>query len=152
MIDGELWHIAECVVIEEQGLKMVLVYMQAQKWPGLGPAYGPLARYVNLRVPGIPGACATRNFTYLARGPWNIVRMVKSFTGYVISARTNNTPWLGIFVAWGIDVKMDKSDSVVRSPKDNKSTGCCVRLNSKLCHHLLISIMGWKSQSLFELV
>ena len=21
-------------------------------------------------VPGIPGACATRNFTYLARGPW----------------------------------------------------------------------------------
>ena len=23
-------------------------------------------------VPGIPGACATRNFTYLARGPWHI--------------------------------------------------------------------------------
>ena len=22
-------------------------------------------------VPGIPGACATRNFTYLARGPWD---------------------------------------------------------------------------------
>ena len=22
-------------------------------------------------VPGIPGACATRNFTYLARGPWS---------------------------------------------------------------------------------
>ena len=22
-------------------------------------------------VPGIPGACATRNFMYLARGPWN---------------------------------------------------------------------------------
>ena len=22
-------------------------------------------------VPGIPGACATSNFTYLARGPWN---------------------------------------------------------------------------------
>ena len=22
-------------------------------------------------VPGIPGACATRSFTYLARGPWN---------------------------------------------------------------------------------
>ena len=55
--------------------------------------YGPLARYVKLRVahvpcmpesltsgflwirwrgktvPGIPGACATRNFTYLERGP-----------------------------------------------------------------------------------
>ena len=24
-------------------------------------------------VPGIPGACATRNFTYLARGPWAMV-------------------------------------------------------------------------------
>ena len=23
--------------------------------------------------PGIPGACATRNFTYLARGPWHLV-------------------------------------------------------------------------------
>ena len=21
-------------------------------------------------VPGIPGACTTRNFTYLAKGPW----------------------------------------------------------------------------------
>ena len=28
----------------------------------------PLWRGQN--VPGIPGACATRNFTYLARGPW----------------------------------------------------------------------------------
>ena len=25
------------------------------------------------KVPGIPGACATRNFAYLARGPWNYV-------------------------------------------------------------------------------
>ena len=25
---------------------------------------------VGENVPGIPGACATRNFTYLARGPW----------------------------------------------------------------------------------
>ena len=24
-------------------------------------------------VPGIPGACATRNFTYLARGPWTLL-------------------------------------------------------------------------------
>ena len=23
-------------------------------------------------VPGIPGACATRNFTYLVRGPWSV--------------------------------------------------------------------------------
>ena len=24
-------------------------------------------------VPGIPGACATRNFTYLVRGPWKVL-------------------------------------------------------------------------------
>ena len=27
-------------------------------------------------VPGIPGACATRNFTYLARGPWRWGRII----------------------------------------------------------------------------
>ena len=31
---------------------------------------GSLTRGVGENVPGIPGACATRNFTYLARGPW----------------------------------------------------------------------------------
>ena len=32
-------------------------------------------------VPGNPGACATRNFTYLARGPWNALA---SMTGWRI--------------------------------------------------------------------
>ena len=31
---------------------------------------GSLNRGGGENVPGIPGACATRNFTYLARGPW----------------------------------------------------------------------------------
>ena len=31
---------------------------------------GSLAGGGREKVPGIPGACATRNFTYLARGPW----------------------------------------------------------------------------------
>ena len=31
---------------------------------------GSLTRGGVENVPGIPGACATRNFTYLARGPW----------------------------------------------------------------------------------
>ena len=31
---------------------------------------GSLTRGGGENVPGIPGACATRNFTYLARGPW----------------------------------------------------------------------------------
>ena len=31
---------------------------------------GSLTRGAEENVPGIPGACLTRNFTYLARGPW----------------------------------------------------------------------------------
>ena len=31
---------------------------------------GSLTRDGGENVPGIPGACATRNFTYLLRGPW----------------------------------------------------------------------------------
>ena len=34
---------------------------------------GSLTRSGGENVPGIPGACVTRNFTYLARGPWDIV-------------------------------------------------------------------------------
>ena len=30
-------------------------------------------------VPGIPGACTTRNFTYLARGPWDVLYVFTSF-------------------------------------------------------------------------
>ena len=29
-------------------------------------------------VPGFPGACATRNFTYLARGPWQSIPVAHS--------------------------------------------------------------------------
>ena len=32
---------------------------------------GSLTRVGGENVPGIPSACATRNFTYLARGPWS---------------------------------------------------------------------------------
>ena len=31
---------------------------------------GSLTRGSGENVPGIPGVCATRNFTYMARGPW----------------------------------------------------------------------------------
>ena len=35
-----------------------------------------------VNVPGIPGACATHNITYLARGPWCRGRRIKSFHIY----------------------------------------------------------------------
>ena len=34
---------------------------------------GSLTRGGGENVPGIPGACTTRNFTYLTRGPWGLV-------------------------------------------------------------------------------
>ena len=34
---------------------------------------GWLTHGVGENIPGIPGACATRSFTYLVRGPWNII-------------------------------------------------------------------------------
>ena len=34
---------------------------------------GSLAPRGGENVPSIPGACATRNFTYLARGPWSLL-------------------------------------------------------------------------------
>ena len=36
---------------------------------------GSLTRGDGKNAPGISGACATRNFTYLARGPWNQQRL-----------------------------------------------------------------------------
>ena len=33
---------------------------------------GSLTRGDGVNVPGIPGACATCNFRYLARGPWHV--------------------------------------------------------------------------------
>ena len=41
---------------------------------------GSLFRGGGENVPGIPGACATRNFTYLVRGPWgNFKEMCLSY-------------------------------------------------------------------------
>ena len=45
---------------------------------------GSLTRGGGENVPGIPGACATRNFTYLLRGPWTGLSIHE--TGYLYSA------------------------------------------------------------------
>ena len=38
---------------------------------------GSLTRFGGENVPGIPGACATLNFMYLARGPWEVLHWIK---------------------------------------------------------------------------
>ena len=40
---------------------------------------GWLTRGDGGNVPGIRGACTTRNFTYLARGSWSFIRIIKIF-------------------------------------------------------------------------
>ena len=49
---------------------------------------GSLNRSGGGKVPGIPGACATRNFTYLARGPciWgDDIHNLSFLHGYIVS-------------------------------------------------------------------
>ena len=47
---------------------------------------GSLSRDDGENVPGIPGACATRNFTYLAGGPWPFIISGTSFLiGYLVA-------------------------------------------------------------------
>ena len=43
------------------------------------------------RVPGIPGACATRNFTYLVRGTWLLI-FTKASAAMVLSFCFKNIP------------------------------------------------------------
>ena len=57
---------------------------------------GSLTRSGGEKVPGIPGACATRNFTYLARGPWTTCyytpRTTKLLGGILVSLRPSVRP------------------------------------------------------------
>ena len=53
-------------------------------------------------VPGIPGACATRNFTYLARGPWHHSFQMKaalSLTNRLATASDRSTETGPCFVS-----------------------------------------------------
>ena len=43
---------------------------------------GSLTRGGGENVPGIPGACATHNFTYLVRGPWNEEPLLFCYSPY----------------------------------------------------------------------
>ena len=61
---------------------------------------GSLTRDGGENVPGIPGACATRNFKYLARGPWEYLNIrlrtwVKSKSLYI-----GVLIWHGLHLCW----------------------------------------------------
>ena len=44
---------------------------------------GSLTHSCGENVPGIFGACATRNLTYLARGPWKINILIPRYMAYI---------------------------------------------------------------------
>ena len=58
---------------------------------------GSLTRGGGENVPGIPGACATSNFTYLSRGPWACI--IRQFT--LSSAQPNTCVWLSLIFVEG---------------------------------------------------
>ena len=49
---------------------------------------GSLTRGGRENVPGIPGACANRNFTYLVRGPWDKLQFFHSKSKWLTAANT----------------------------------------------------------------
>ena len=63
---------------------------------------GSLTRGGVGNVPGIPGACATRNFTYLARGPWWCHGMETLISPYVHLWLPMDSPPMGCFFLIGL--------------------------------------------------
>ena len=57
---------------------------------------GSLTRDGGENVPGIPGACATRNITYLARGPWLLMTWRSKESGHQQPCHGPSSPeiWL----------------------------------------------------------
>ena len=54
---------------------------------GIANSWFPLNSAVGGNAPGFPGACATRNFTHLVRGPWTRTTLVNTsgFHGKLLS-------------------------------------------------------------------
>ena len=50
-------------------------------------------------VPGIPGACATRNFTYLVRGPWLGASLTRSYYRRNVESLSFRSLWTN-FLSW----------------------------------------------------
>ena len=61
---------------------------------GIANSRFPLNSAAGGNVPGIPGACATRNFTYLVRGPCDVrfVSHVLTISGFMLSIYALNSP------------------------------------------------------------
>ena len=65
---------------------------------------GSLTRGGGENVPGIPGACATRNFTYLVRGPWVTPDLTSSFLERTPSQSTSYERPVRKASAWTLNI------------------------------------------------
>ena len=91
---------------------------------------GLLTRGGGESVPGIPGACATRNFTYLARGPWryhslapgcrhvNICSKLSTLFGYMTKLCFSIITWFQFFIRQGEKL----FDNGILNCRDNSNT------------------------------
>ena len=70
---------------------------------------GSLTRVGGENVTGIPGACANRNFTYLARGPWGRNILFVGVHIWIVYIHNQN-------VDFGISVTMVKHPSIIINP------------------------------------
>ena len=82
-------------------------------------------------VPGVPGACATRNFTYLVRGPWHWwIRKSYCFLAYSVSFFMSSAHLI-IIPNWAFTTssswfdKQNKSPWVLRHSKPRGIEKCC---------------------------
>ena len=71
---------------------------------------GSLTRRGGQNVPGIPGACATRNFMYLVRGPWRYIpgcTLVQVMGCYLrTTGHCPNHWWLSSMLLSGIHLRL----------------------------------------------
>ena len=83
---------------------------------------GSLTRGGGENVPGIPGACATRNFTYLARGPWSVIDMRRWTCQYQINKRMPDLHYFMHITLWtlvtGSRVTISGANSPCAEPPD----------------------------------
>ena len=76
---------------------------------------GSLTRVGGENVPGIPRACAPRNFTYLVRSPWNLVRVLHNYLRH--PHNTKGQLWKCVYLSC--------VNSNVKSSKINHTTKIC---------------------------
>ena len=89
---------------------------------------GSLTRDGRKNVPGIPGACATHNFTYLARGPWTM----------------NNELYFMLFISLLYETHV--------TPMMTSSNGIIFRVTGHLCGEFTGHKGQWRGALMFSLI